>query len=185
MKPDFKTISIFTALQDQQAKKNILIDQSAGVLPFTRSAKATGNLLSAWQSHIPSNMEHRVDVKVGDANDVFNHADAGKENTVFVIQMGENFIQNVAYLRAFRTAFALRFEKAPNLAVSVEDEQEFRALFKLMAAILGEANILLSSDALMDRYFEEEAQLHSAIDALGGAHDLEVATENFIQQLLA
>ncbi len=185
MKPDFNNISIFTAIADQNIKSPIVIDQSAGVLPFTRSTKATGNILTSWASILPSDMEHRIDVKMGENSSVFSSANAALENTVFVLTLGENFIENIAYLRAFRTAYAIRFQKTPIIAVSVENETDFRAMFKLMAAILGEATILLTSDALMERYLEDEAQLQNTIDALGGAHILEIATEKYIQLLLA
>lgn len=185
MKPDFSTITIHTALADEHKKTPIGVEQSAGVAPFTRATKATGNILTAWASHLPSEMKHRIDVAVGHDADVFSQEHVGDDATIIVCTMSENFIENVAYLCVFRTAFALRFDKAPVLAVSVENENSFRALFKLMAAIFGEANILLTSDALMERYLEEEALLHQAIDVLGGAHVMEVATEKFIQQLMA
>lgn len=185
MKPDFNNISIFTAIADQNAKAPITIDQSVGVAPFTRSTKATGNILTSWKSILPAEMEQRIEVKMGESSSVFDAAHAASENTVFVLTLGENFIENIAYLRAFRTAFAIRFDKAPVLAVSVENETDFRAMFKLMAAILGEATILLTSDALMERYLEDEAQLQNTIDALGGAHILETTTEKYIQLLLA
>ncbi len=189
MKPDYSTISIFTEEQHVAASRktsNYLIDQSAGVAPFTRASRAAGNVIEQWHTSIPPVFSEVEKVQLKNAKELLKNVEKWTEKTIFQLEMGANLVENIAFMRAWRTVVAIQAPTiVPQIAVEVTEENEFRAIFQLTAAIIGEATVIVAPAYLMSLYLSDEVQLQRSIDALGGAAGLETKTESLIALFLA